>query len=284
MEYELVRQLVLEALRRQLSSLKPRGDRGHLTVIDIVSQVARFAYERQLWSPPQPPQRPEHIGDMLPIEDAIIVKSILWQLIVQGVLIPGVYGDPQTNWPFFFVTEYGKTYLEAETGAPYDPDGYLACIKEESPNVDEVVLIYLTEGLQCFLRSNYIASVVMVGVAAEKVILNLIDAFASAMTDDSSASAFRRKTKNVMIKTQFDELTKQLYPLKRQLPNEWSKDLETYLGSIFNLIRNYRNEAGHPSGNEIPREIAYANLQLFRHFSKNVHGLILYFSNNKISI
>jgi len=282
MEYELIRQLVLEALRRQLGNLKPRGGREHLNVIDIVSQVAQLAYERQLWSPPKPPQRPENIRDMLPIVDSIAVRAILWQLIVQGVLVPGVYGDAQSNWPFFFITEYGRTYVEAEAGAPYDPDGYLAHIKEESPNIDDVVLLYLTEGLQCFLRFNYIASAVMVGVAAEKVILNLIDAFASAMSGPSKATTFRHKTQNATIKTQFDELTKQLYPLRKQLPSELSKDLETYLDGIFNLIRSYRNEAGHPSGNEIPRQIAYANLQLFRHFSKNVHGLIQYFSNNQV--
>lgn len=283
MEYELIRQLVLEALRRQLSNLKPRGGRGHLNVTDIVSQVAQLAYERQLWSPPQPPQRPENIRDMLPTEDSVTVRVILWQLIVQGVLVPGVYGDAQTNWPFFFITEYGRTCVEAEAGAPYDPDGYLARIKEESPNIDDVVLLYLTEGLQCFLRFNYIASAVMVGVAAEKVILNLIDSFASAMSDPSKANTFRHKTQNATIKTQFDELTKQLYPLRKQLPSELSKDLETYLDGIFNLIRSYRNEAGHPSGNEIPRQIAYANLQLFRHFSKNVHGLIQYFNSHQIS-
>ena len=67
-----------------------------------------------------------------------------------------------------------------------------------------------------------------------------------------------------------------------ELPSELSKDLETYLDGIFNLIRNYRNEAGHPSGKEIPHGIAYSNLQLFRFFSKNVHGLIKYLSSNKI--
>lgn len=283
MEYELIRQLVLEALRHQISNLKPRGEHEHLNARDIKDQVADFASQRQLWSPPEPPPRPGYTGDMLPPEDATIVRSILWQLIVQGVLVPGGYGDTtQNNWPFLFVTEYGRTYVEAEAGAPYDPDGYLACIKEESPNVDEVVLIYLTEGLQCFLRSNYIASAVMVGVAAEKVILNLIDAFASAIRDGANASTFRHKIKNAPIKTQFDELTRQLYPLRRQLPSELSRDLETYLNGIFNLIRSYRNEAGHPSGNRVPREIAYANLQLFRHFSKNVHGLIQYFSNNQV--
>jgi len=278
MEYELVGQLVLEYLRHLLE----RGQQGQNQVDDVLRYVGGTAYERQLWVPAEHPKIPEQAGDMLPAEDIDKVKAVMWQLIIQGVLVPGVQGYADSSWPHFSITEYGKTYLESEGSAPYDPDGYLSCIANDSPNMDDVVLLYLTEGLQCFIRSNYIASVVMVGVAAEKVILNLIDAFASAMSDASKATTFRRKTQNAMIKTQFDELTKRLYPLKQQLPGELSRDLETYLGSIFNLIRSYRNEAGHPSGTIVSHEIAYSNLQVFRYFSKNVHRLIQYLSNNKV--
>ena len=278
MEYELIRQLVLEYLRHVLD----RGQQGQNQVSRVLSYVGRTAYERQLWVPAERPKIPEHAGDMLQAEDIDRVKSVMWQLIVQGVLVPGVQGYADNSWPHFSITEYGKTYLASEGSAPYDPDGYLSCITNDSPNVDDVVLLYLTEGLQCFIRSNYIACVVMVGVAAEKVILNLIDAFASAMSDASKTTTFRRKTHNAMIKTQFGELTKQLYPLKQQLPGELSRDLETYLDGIFNLVRNYRNEAGHPTGTDIPHEIAYSNLQLFRHFSKRVHGLIEYLGNHSV--
>lgn len=278
MEYELIRQLVLEYLRRILE----RGQQGQNQVNDVLRYVGRIAYERQLWMSTERPKIPEQAGDMLPAEDIDKVKAVIWQLIILGVLVPGVQGYAQSSWPHLSITEYGKTYLETEGSAPYDPDGYLSSIKSDSPNVDDVVLLYLTEGLQCFLRSNYIASVVMVGVAAEKVILNLIDAFASAMSDVSKATTFRRKIQNAMIKKQFDELTKQLYPLKKQLPGELSRDLETYLGSIFNLVRSYRNEAGHPSGIGVSHEIAYSNLQVFRYFSKNVHRLIQYLGNNQV--
>jgi len=278
MEYELIRQLVLE----YLCHLLERGQQRQNQVNDVLSYVGRTADERQLWVPAERPVRPEYTHEVMPAEDIDKIKAIIWQLIIQGVLVPGVRGSGDTSWPFFYITEYGKTYLETEGSAPYDPDGYLSCIKEDSPNVDDAVLLYLTEGLQCFLRSNNIASVVMVGVAAEKVVLNLIDSFASAMSDVSEATTFRRKTQNAMIKTQFDELTKRLYPLKQQLPGELSRDLETYLGSIFNLIRSYRNEAGHPSGATVSHEIAYSNLQVFSYFSKNVHRLIQYLSNNKV--
>jgi hypothetical protein len=278
MEYELIRQLVLEYLRHFLE----KGQQGQDQVSRVLSFVGRTAYERQLWKPKEIPRNPELVGDMLTSEDIDKVKAVMWQLIILGVLVPGVRGYANNSWPHFSITEYGKNFLESEGSAPYDPEGYLSCIAHDSPNVDDVVMLYLTESLQCFIRANYIASVVMVGVAAEKVILNLINAFANSLSDDSKAATFRRKTRNTMIKIQFDELIKQLYPLKNQLPDALSRDLETYLGSIFNLIRSYRNEAGHPSGIVVSREIAYSNLQIFRYFSKNVHHLIQYLSSNQI--
>jgi hypothetical protein len=282
MEYELIRQLVLEVLREKLKNI--RGVRGQepINVVHISRQVGHLIYERKFWPPPNIPKSAQEAEDMLKKEDSSTIVAILWQLIVQGVLIPGIQGDIQTGWPFFTFTKYSKVYLETEGNAPYDPDGYLASIRKDSPNVDEVVMLYLNEGLQCFLKSNYIASAVMVGVAAEKVILNLIDVFVAAIADTPKADDLRRKTQNAMIKTQFSELTKRLYPLKKQLPIELSNDIETYLDGIFNLIRTYRNEAGHPSGKNIPHEIAYSNLQLFRFFSKNIHSLIQYLSKNKV--
>jgi len=278
MEYKLIRQLVLEYLRHLLK----KGQQGQDQVSRVLSHVGRTAYERQLWKPAEPLKTLEHAGDMLTAEDIDKVKVIMWQLIILGVLVPGGQGYADNSWPHFSITEYGKTYLETEGSAPYDPDGYLSDVKNDSPNVDDIVLLYLTEGLQCFMKSNYIASVVMVGVAAEKVVLNLIDVLASTMSNGSKVTTFRRKPQNAMIKKQFEELTKQLYPLKNQLPTELSRDLETYMDGIFNIVRSYRNEAGHPTGIDISRDIAYSNLQLFRYFSKRVHGLIEYLSSPQV--
>jgi hypothetical protein len=284
MEYELIRQLVLEELRNQLENLETGRSQVNLQARSILLQVGYIACTRQLWCPDEAPTHDlRYVGDQLPKDDKDTVKTILWQLIVQGVLVPGQAGDEQGNWPLFTITEYGKTFLKAEGSAPYDPDGYLRCIKNDSPDIDKTVLVSLTEGLQCFLKGHYLACAVMVGVAAEKVILDLIDAFAGAISSDhGKASEFKNRTQNKMISTQFKELTKRLYPLENQLPAELGKDLETYLDGIFNLIRNYRNEAGHPTGREIPRELAYSNLQLFRYFSKNAHDLIGYLRNNQI--
>ena len=121
MEYELIRQLVLEYLRHLLE----RRQQGQDQVSRVLSYVGRTAYERQLWVPAERPKIPEQAGDILAAEDIDRIKSVMWQLIIQGVLVPGVQGYADSSWPHFSITEYGKTYLESDGSAPYDPDGYL---------------------------------------------------------------------------------------------------------------------------------------------------------------
>ncbi len=51
---------------------------------------------------------------------------------------------------------------------------------------------------------------------------------------------------------------------------------------IFEMIRNYRNDAGHPSGKSISREQVYANLQVFIAYCKKVYQLKDFFERNGV--
>jgi hypothetical protein len=65
--------------------------------------------------------------------------------------------------------------------------------------------------------------------------------------------------------------------MKKDLPKENLEDLDTNLDSIVALIRNYRNESGHPSGKVLSREQCYVNLQLFIPCCKKIYELIDFF-------
>jgi len=63
-------------------------------------------------------------------EDTLTMVEILWDLLIQGVLAPGVDGF-NTKLPFIHVTEYGLRRLEADAILPHDPDAYLQRFQEE---------------------------------------------------------------------------------------------------------------------------------------------------------
>src|SRR5258706_14453502 len=52
------------------------------------------------------------------------VSEIFWQLVIEGIVAPGIEGNPDLPW--FHTTEYGKKVLAEEAGHPHDERGYLA--------------------------------------------------------------------------------------------------------------------------------------------------------------
>jgi len=70
-------------------------------------------------------------------------------------------------------------------------------------------------------------------------------------------------SKEKTLLSKFSKFKQKLNEKKQDLPKEIKEDLDTNLDMIVSLIRNYRNESGHPSGKILSREQCYVNLQLF---------------------
>ena len=91
-------------------------------------------------------------------------------LYVQGVIMWGNASDTDTDsYPHYSITSFGNKVLEAGELIPHDLDNYLSTLKTKIPNLDDLVFMYIEESIQCFLKSNMIASSVMLGVASEAV-------------------------------------------------------------------------------------------------------------------
>jgi len=177
-------------------------------------------------------------------KDQNIIYEIVWSLIIQGIIIPG---RSTQGWPFITVTEYGRKVLDAGEIIPHDPDGYLEHVKSILKPHDDIILMYLSEGLQCFLRGTYLASTVMLGVASERAFLNLQESFIKFLPAGEAKKLKQFLSKP--ISTQFTEFWKRLEPKIPLLPN--NEDLEIQLRGIYTLIRNARNDVGHPTGKNL---------------------------------
>ena len=133
----------------------------------IVNQLPSKAISRGFLAPTQGPNRA-----VLLHTDEETVREIFWSFILQGILIPGL-NNANPNLPFFTLTEYGRGVINNDEPVPHDPDGYLAYLKQEAPHLDPIAMFYVEEGLECFQRGTYTASVVMLGVASEKITLDM---------------------------------------------------------------------------------------------------------------
>jgi hypothetical protein len=80
--------------------------------------------------------------------DKSLMLEIIWGLIIQGILIPGM-DDNNQGWPFLSLTEYGFRCIQEDRILPHDPEGFLRDFNAAVPNVDSTTVRYLTESLQC---------------------------------------------------------------------------------------------------------------------------------------
>lgn len=99
-------------------------------------------------------------------------------LILQGVIAPGAYGNYGDDLPYFHVTEYGKECIKQIDVLPYDEGGYLTKLKTIQ-GMDDWITFYVTEALKCFNANCVNSSMINIGLAGEVIIEHLVDNYGS---------------------------------------------------------------------------------------------------------
>ena len=266
-----VRALVLEALKKSPST----------QYVNLCCAVAAVAVEKNIVPNPH---GPGYFGGFIYLQpqDQEKVREIIWNLVVENVL---TIGSDSSNpaWPWLKLTEYGRKVVNSTVPVPHDPSGYLDRIHSEIPNLDSVILSYLEESLRTYNINALLSSTITLGCASEKALLLVIEAYKNAIQDVGRRTKFQNNTAGRMIKRQFDEFTKCITNLIGSIPADISDGLNTVLLGVFEMIRNNRNDAGHPTGRSIPKEHVFANLQVFIPYCKKIYQLIDYFNANPIT-
>ena len=205
-----------------------------------------------------------------------LAVEIFWELIVQGVVVPGG-GGYVGQLPFYRVSDYGRTVLESAGVAPYYPQGYIDRIRGISKAcLGAVALGYLQEALNCFRHRCYAASVLLLGVATEAVFLEVCAAVQGSIRDPKDARDFEKLD---MVKTKHRWIVAKYEALPAGIRREHLPDgLDVTLKGVYDLIRRQRNELGHPQvvSPEIDREHAFALFQIFPTYVKDVEAFANY--------
>jgi len=174
------------------------------------------------------------------------VREIIWDLIIERIVTIGTNAS-NPNWPWLKLTEYGKKIVSEVNATPHDPSGYLNRLKKEVPNIDLIIITYLEESLKTYNVGALLSSTITLGCASEKALLILIESFGNAIQDTKRNEKFVGDTRGKVIKRQFDILVQNLNGIKGHLPGDIIDGLDTMLLGIFEMIRNYRNDIGHPT-------------------------------------
>ncbi len=208
-------------------------------------------------------------------EDGEVFLEVFWDLFRQGIITLGT-DDSNPEFPFFHLTALGKRIVAGEDAYfVHDVSGYETRIVKEIPKIDRTSLLYLKEALQTFRSGCVLSATVMLGVATEHTFLLLIEAI-----DRNAAhqATFASVTKERTILQKVNKFRRILEQQTKDLPSEIKEDLDTNFAGILSIIRNFRNESGHPSGKIIDREQAYVLLQLFPPYCKKMYQLMDFYA------
>lgn len=207
----------------------------------------------------------------LSAKDQNLLLEVFWNLFREGIITLGI-NDQNAEFPWFRVSEFGKKVLQNQE--PYffqDVSTYESLVRARVPQIDATTLIYLKEAAQAFKSGCVLSSTVMIGVATEHSFLILLDTIEN---NPAHLATFRKAYDERTILRKLNAFKKTLDQNISLLPSKVKEDLDTNFTSIISMIRNFRNESGHPSGKIIEREQCYILLQLFIPCCEKVYQLI----------
>lgn len=206
----------------------------------------------------------------------MMADEVLWQFFIQGVITIGK-DAPNPAPPWFRLTRHGKKVLEAERFIPHDPTGYLDEVTQVAKSVvGQAALAYLEEALRCFTSGCHVASVLLLGIAAEAVLLKLFEDAGKGLGDNKERKKFEKAK---WIKQKHDWLVKKYSSIppgarKTQLP----ESLDVTLSALYDLIRRQRNDLGHPREQPpaMDRDQAFVYFKLFPTFIQDAEAFAAY--------
>jgi hypothetical protein len=175
------------------------------------------------------------------------------------------------NPPFFHLTDRGQQALQNATRDPSNPAGYLKHLTSVA-TLEPVAMSYLKEGLECYVAGLFKASAVMVGAAAESVILDLRDATIQRLVQ--LKKPVPKKMENWQIKNVSDTLHSFFEAQAAQFKRELREPFEAYWSAFAQQIRAVRNDVGHPTSvDPVTPDTVHASLLIFPELARLANAL-----------
>jgi hypothetical protein len=146
-------------------------------------------------------------------------------------------------------------------------------------DLNTVAESYLREALRTYNSDCFKATAVMIGAAAESLILEIRDTLTHRMEDLGQAPP--SDVKDWRLKKVLDRLVREL---SNQVPNmdrDLAEAVQQYWPAFTGQIRHARNEAGHPTNIEpVTHETVHASLLIFPELLTLAYRLKTWILNN----
>lgn len=238
-------------------------------ILETIDELSRSGPSLQLGSIINLVQKRLEVRNDLDAEQAIL--TFVHDLFRTGYLAWG-YNLSNIGPPHCHLTSQGRRVLENLSRDPANPDGYLKYLLEIA-SINPIAKSYIFEALNTYNSDCYKASAIMIGVAAESIILEMRDRLVKRIEEEGekpSKKLIDWKMKNVIgaLKAKLDEI-------KDDFPPKLAEAYESNWSALIHPIRTARNEAGHPVSIEsITRETVHASLLIYPELAKVAYEII----------
>lgn len=248
-----VRPTIREVLLAEITAQEPTGYSGSTLQQNSVLEAAA----RKLGAI----QNPE-------LEQAILTQ---WSELFRTGLLAWGLNLSNPNPPFFHLTERGQQALRNLTRDPSNPSGYMRHLTSIAA-LGPIAMSYLEEGLECYVAGLFRASAVLVGAAAESIILDLRDATVQKLT--ALKKPMPRGMDDWRIKTVSDALRTFFALQVDRFSRELKEPFEAYWSAFAQQIRAARNDAGHPASvKPVTPDTVHASLLIFPELARLANHL-----------
>lgn len=221
-----------------------------------LSHLLRFAAEKATKA-----------GQMVP-EPAFLDE---WHELLRTGIAASGHNFANPSYPWFHLTARGWRTADNLSRDPANPVGYLSYLQAQA-SLNPTAHSYVAEALECFSGGQFRAAAVMIGCAAESLVLELRDKIVTR-----HQSIGRQGPKDLTdwrIKRVLDAVAGVLTAQKHNIPADLRESFEAYWLAFAQQIRATRNDAGHPSGiSAIDEESVHASFLVFPNLALLSHRL-----------
>lgn len=208
-------------------------------------------------------------------EDQETFLRVFWELVHEGIIAPGM-NRSNLEFPWFHITRFGRSLLDGEHSYSFhDVVTYAAVLQREVPGLHQITLLYLTEAMRAFTAGCTMSSVVMLGCAAEHVFLLVLDA---AVASDQWKVRVKSANAERHAVGKMEKFNNVVMQNRGELPRAINESFAQWMSGFQTVVRINRNEAGHPTGKQVERDLVLNYLRMMVHYCKGMIELKDYFA------
>lgn len=201
------------------------------------------------------------------------IMEAIWSLVGQGLAYIDLSQTGHENWTLH-LSSAGSAAAKDEGFNPDDPAGYMRRLLEEIPSLSGTVRGYADEALRAYNAGLYRSSAVMLGVASEAAVLEVARPLASILPGEEGRKYLETiDSQRQTYLAKFDSFRRKLVTKRNDLPEEIRDGLDLTMSAVADLLRIYRNDAGHPTAKRVQREDCFIHLRMFVRYAKKMYDL-----------